>query len=252
MSRITAYITSTSARHFPIEPSPQSRDWMDSTPARFANRCLPLRIANQSGWVIRSGCSFSAQRTDLDTPGFSVMFEFNDDTPPDAASAIQDLFGQGIMTFHLPYLFRTDPGYALIARGAPNFFVQNAYPLEGVIETDWTPATFTMNWRVLEEGATCVFERGDPLCFIQPIHLGALESVEPQIESIESDTDLNLRYQAWQTSRLAFNKNPDRRASEWQKDYYRGPKQQPADEPSIGQAHRTRIKLRHFSMRYPT
>jgi Family of unknown function (DUF6065) len=225
---------------------------MDSTPVRFANRCLPLKIANQSGWVIRSGCSFSAQRTDLDTAGFSVMFEFHDDAPPDAASVIQDLFGLGLITFHLPYLFRTDPGYALIARGAPNFIVKNAHPLEGVIETDWTPATFTMNWRILEEGATCVFRCGDPLCFIQPIQLGILESFEPHVESIESDAELSQRYQAWKTSRLAFNMNPDRQESDWQKDYYRGLREPSVEELSIPPEHRTRIKLRKFPMAYPT
>ena len=29
-----------------------SRDWMDATPNRFANRCLPLRIASQAGWFV--------------------------------------------------------------------------------------------------------------------------------------------------------------------------------------------------------
>src|SRR4051794_41104538 len=28
------------------------RDWMDATPLRYANRCLPLRIANQAGWFV--------------------------------------------------------------------------------------------------------------------------------------------------------------------------------------------------------
>jgi hypothetical protein len=29
-----------------------SRSWMDATSKKYANRCLPLRIANQSGWFI--------------------------------------------------------------------------------------------------------------------------------------------------------------------------------------------------------
>ncbi len=32
-----------------------SRDWMDATPNRFANRCLPLRIASQVGWFVLNG-----------------------------------------------------------------------------------------------------------------------------------------------------------------------------------------------------
>ena len=32
--------------------APADRDWMDATPNRFANRCLPLRIAAQAGWFV--------------------------------------------------------------------------------------------------------------------------------------------------------------------------------------------------------
>ena len=35
-----------------LEPADIRRTWMDSTPGGFANRCLPLLIANQSGWVL--------------------------------------------------------------------------------------------------------------------------------------------------------------------------------------------------------
>ena len=36
------------------------RDWMDSTPNRFAYRCLPLTIANQTGWWIKNPVGFTA------------------------------------------------------------------------------------------------------------------------------------------------------------------------------------------------
>ncbi|WP_368859006.1 DUF6065 family protein [Mycolicibacterium neoaurum] len=245
MARITAYKTSGVARHFPIEPAAHTRDWMDSAPAQFANRCLPLKMANQSGWVIKTANSFSARRTFSDEPGRSVEFEYENGTPPNVASAIQDLFGLGIFTFHLPYLFRTEIGYALIARGAPNFAVSNAHPLEGIIETDWTPATFTMNWRILESGATCTFMQGDPLCFVQPTNLAMLEDMEPHLDAIESDPGLNCAYREWKMSRLAFNMDPAQRAAGWQKDYYRGPHcQNGGSAPPL--EHRTRINLRDF------
>lgn len=219
---------------------------MDATPVSFANRCLPLKIANQSGWVIRSGCSFSARRSDSYDPGSSVLFEFEEGAAPQATSAIQDLFGLGIITFHVPYLFRTEPGYAIIARGAPNFIVPGAYPLEGVIETDWTPATFTMNWRLMDADASCLFQRGDPLCFIQPIQLAELEAVDPHIEPIESDAALNAEFRAWKMSRLAFNMDPAGRTSDWQKDYFRGPQKQTTAGSANEYEHRTRMNLREF------
>ena len=36
------------------------RDWMDATPNRFAYRCLPLTIVNQTGWWIRNPVGFTA------------------------------------------------------------------------------------------------------------------------------------------------------------------------------------------------
>src|SRR3954469_12237499 len=36
----------------PILPATNQRDWMDKTGDRLAYRCLPLLIANQTGWFI--------------------------------------------------------------------------------------------------------------------------------------------------------------------------------------------------------
>src|SRR5438105_741961 len=35
-----------------LVPAAAARSWMDATGAHFANRCLPLLIANQAGWFI--------------------------------------------------------------------------------------------------------------------------------------------------------------------------------------------------------
>ncbi len=47
-----AYRTNPSGRKMPIVPASHSRAWMDTTTDKFANRCLPLKIANQAGWFI--------------------------------------------------------------------------------------------------------------------------------------------------------------------------------------------------------
>jgi hypothetical protein len=38
--------------HAPIVPAKPGRDWMRDLVDQFANRCLPLLIANQSGWLL--------------------------------------------------------------------------------------------------------------------------------------------------------------------------------------------------------
>lgn len=44
-----------------IEPAPRWRDWMNSTQQRWANRCLPLLIANEAGWVLLNESAFEAR-----------------------------------------------------------------------------------------------------------------------------------------------------------------------------------------------
>ncbi|MCA1685255.1 MAG: DUF6065 family protein, partial [Planctomycetia bacterium] len=36
------------------------RDWMDATPNRYAYRCLPLTIMNQTGWWVKNPVGFTA------------------------------------------------------------------------------------------------------------------------------------------------------------------------------------------------
>src|SRR5262249_15531572 len=48
---LTAYCTNWALR-MPIVVAPRERAWMEATPQRYANRCLPLLIANQAGWLV--------------------------------------------------------------------------------------------------------------------------------------------------------------------------------------------------------
>ena len=45
----------------PIRTADRKREWMDDTQDRFAYRCLPLSIANQTGWEILSPAGFTAR-----------------------------------------------------------------------------------------------------------------------------------------------------------------------------------------------
>src|SRR3954449_12981067 len=44
------------------------RDWMDDTPNKFAYRCLPLTIANQTGWFVYNPVGFTAVWTGKTAP----------------------------------------------------------------------------------------------------------------------------------------------------------------------------------------
>jgi hypothetical protein len=135
---------------YPTEPDPPrivaaraDRDWMDATDARFAYRCTPLAIANASGWELLLPFSFDA--TWMGGAERSAILIHSHDGDPRCARMVTSHFGNGVLTFHTGWLFRTPPGWAVWARGSPNSSKRNIAPLEGIVETDWLPFTFTMN-----------------------------------------------------------------------------------------------------------
>ena len=91
------------------------RTWMNNTPQRYAYRCLPLTIVNQTGWWIKNPVGFTAIWRGGTYPG-SIEFQF--DTSPELWSQwINSQFGEGIITWNTPFLFRTKPeGSRLLVR----------------------------------------------------------------------------------------------------------------------------------------
>lgn len=219
---------------------------MDNTPESFAYRCLPLNIANAHGWEVLSPCAFAAcwaggAGTD------AVLI----DTPPDAdpTQVPVSLFGQGVLTFHIAGLFRTPPGWNLWVGGSPNRPKDGIHPLTGVIETDWAPYTFTMNWRFTRPNHWVRFETGEPICFVFPLQRGYLDAVTPKLVAMQDAPEVLEQFQAWSRSRDEFHarmaRNAPRSGSDkWQKDYYRG-------VDAKGQAgakdHSTKLRLKPFA-----
>ncbi|TVQ61562.1 MAG: hypothetical protein EA379_06035 [Phycisphaerales bacterium] len=224
-----------------IVPAPKQRAWMNATPGGFANRCLPLTMANHAGWIIRSPAAFIARWNGDPTPGASITFEFADERSASYAESVRSHFGSGIITLSIPYLFRTEPGVALLARGAPNEPKPHCAPLEGLVETDWSPSTFTMNWMITTPHADVEFRVGDPLCFLQPVRAELFESCEPETRDLASDPELHAEYTRWTKSRNAFIADPERGAK-WQKDYHTGR----IGETQAPQHHRTALKIQPF------
>ncbi|HVZ92909.1 MAG TPA: DUF6065 family protein [Phycisphaerales bacterium] len=236
---IEAYVVGDSAG-WSIEPASPRRGWMDNIPHGFAYRCLPLVIGNQAGWVIRCPAAFNAVwNGSTDIHAVTVLLDPGSER---YKPMITSHFGHGILTFSLPWLFRTSPGYGLLIRGPTNMFKHNATPLDAFVETDWSPFTFTMNWKLHRPNQTVRFERGEICCQILPYSLDAAESFGVSFASIDSNPELKAGFEAWKESRNAFNARSDRTAQEWQKVYVKG--QAPVGESPI--AHRTNLKLAKF------
>src|SRR5581483_8188124 len=129
-----------------IRPAPSTREWMDQTTNSYAYRCLPLNIANAHGWQMLSPISFDAIWN-----GGAGQDAIRFRGPPGSKERPHQhptsIFGYGVMTFHIEAVFRTPPGWNLYIGGPANRFKDGISPLSGVMETDWTPFTFTMNWK---------------------------------------------------------------------------------------------------------
>src|SRR6185503_3221431 len=86
----------------------------------------------------------------------------------------------------------------------PNAAKDGIVPLGGVIETDWSPYTFTMNWRFTRADHWIRFEEHEPFCFFFPVERARLEAIDPEIRPIADAPDLKAEFEAWSLSREAL------------------------------------------------
>jgi hypothetical protein len=229
-----------------IRPAEATRDWMDQTKRSFAYRCLPLNIANAHGWEILCPISFDAMWT-----GGAETSDIAMNVPPDTPPAIApiSIFGEGVLTFHINGLFRTPPGWNLWVGGSPNSPKDAIYPLTGVIETDWSPYSFTMNWRFTRPDHLVHFEAGEPICFIFPVQREILTTVRPRFLPIDADPEVASHHAAFVQSRRGFLDEVNRNAAtnseneQWQKRYFRGVDM--AEQTPVPD-HRSRLRLEPF------
>jgi hypothetical protein len=220
------------------------RDWMDASPSRFAYRCLPLTIANQTGLWIKNPVGFTATWLGPERPG-SIDFQF--DRSADVwRTWISNEFGLGIVTWNTPFLFRTKPeGSRLLVCGPANEFKANAHPLTAIIESDWITMSFTMNWKIMNVGEPVRFEMGEPLFQAIPLLNNAcadLEGASVTYKKLDDDPDVARAYREWDQSRIQFMERSRAggvKPDEWQRDYFLG---RDASGRQAAPVHMTKVK----------
>jgi hypothetical protein len=212
---------------------------MSATRDSFAYRCLPLDIANTHGWELLCPARFSVTWSG-EPDQHAIQLE------GEGAAIASSHFGDGILTFHVGHLFRTEPEFNLWISGPVNAPKDGISALTGIVETDWSPFTFTMNWAFTRAGATVVFERDEPFCAFFPIARNLLPAFSPELCAIEDDPDLHADYLRWTRERSEFLQNlpiAGTAANElrWQRTYL-GPR-------CHAQRPQTRLRLRPFRHR---
>lgn len=197
-STLRIYRLPSESGHPQIVPATRDREWMDVTTGGWANRCLPLRIANEAGWFILNDLDFEVE-WDGDSGMKSLHFNFSGQP---TGMVPFNMVGYGILSWVPPYLFRTPAGMNLLVRGPANMPKDGITALEGVVETDWLPYTFTINWKITRPGIKIRFAKGEPICFLVPSRRFDTERLQPALQNISSDQELQQQYTAWHERRL--------------------------------------------------
>lgn len=217
----------------PLAPAPGTRDWMDRIPDRHAYRCLPLAIANAHGWTVGAPCDLEIVWDGGPRP-VSMRIAALDGDPRVARYAMSH-FAFGIVTFALGWLFRTPPGWNLMATGPLNRAKDGIAPLTGIVETNWLPYPFTMNWQMTRPGRV-TFDKGEPVCMVFPVPADAIASFEPEIRDLADDPALAAQAHAWKERRDDFMRrfarsDPATLAEAWQRYYFLGKLPDGSDAP---------------------
>lgn len=232
------------ARPPELVPGRPQRGWMDSFTDRHPYRCLPLSMANTTGWEILCPVSFTAEwNGGLRTEDIRL---WPDHPHPGFEDFVKSHFTHGVLTFHTGYLFRTPETWSMWVMGPPNHIKDGIQPLVGLVETDWLPFPFTMNWKFTRPGQVR-FLRGEPFCFITLAQDKLLERVDVTRRALDSDPQLRDQYRAWYEQRQTFNarlgkRDPEAVREAWQRFYFKG--EIPADVGEAPKAHVNKRRLK--------
>lgn len=181
------------------------RAWMDAFPDRHAYRCVPMTVANTHGWELLVPASFEVEWNGGSRPSDLVVRAL-DPLPPghDLDTFVRSHFSSGILTFDTGYVFRTPPGWNLLATGAFNEPRPGAYALTGIVETDWLPYPFTMNWQVTRAGKLR-FLKDEVFCTVVPVPKSYLEHWEVAVHDLADDPVLERQVAQFGTDRVAWS-----------------------------------------------
>jgi antitoxin (DNA-binding transcriptional repressor) of toxin-antitoxin stability system len=181
-----------------IVPAPATRDWM-VTSENYAGHCLPLLMANQSGWFVLAPHAVIAEWNGGPKPDDLRLSNLEGKWPALATSRE----GSGILTWLIPYVFRTPRGWNLLCRGPANCVKEGLFPLEGLVETDWSCATISMNWKFTRPGR-CTFQKGEPVAMIVPHRRRDLEAFVARFATLDQNPAIRQGYESWMHSRNTF------------------------------------------------
>lgn len=147
----------------------QRRDWM----SKHAYHCLPMIIANQYGFAVKSLYKFSATWDGGDGKNnVHVRILDGDGSTPKNKHPCQFVnshFGMGTITIQNRFTLRTPSGVNLMTMNPPNTFIDGLHHIMGVIETDNLRRDFTFNLKLTRPNHQVIINKGDWIGCVLPI-----------------------------------------------------------------------------------
>lgn len=143
------------------------RDWF----VKHAYFCLPLTIANQYGFMVRSLFDFTVMWDGGDSPQ-STKVEFLD--PIEEVHKLVGLqridshFGMGTITIQIGFTIRTPPGVNTLICNPPNVFTDGIGHMTAVVETDNLRRDFTFNLKITRRNHIIRISKGDCIGYFMP------------------------------------------------------------------------------------
>jgi hypothetical protein len=199
-----------------IIPASASRDWMTEEKQRYSYHCLPMVAASQMGWDILSpqdlviywnGGNSVKDVSILDVANKKSAKYEGVETYGSAVSH----FPVGIVSFSFPFIITTPPGWGIWVSGPSNLWIDGMSPLQGIVETNWLPFSFTMNWKITEKNKPIRIPLHFPICKIIPFPLNLNEKSEIAHENLDMNSSLGKAYTEYSASRTEYNKKIDKR-----------------------------------------
>jgi hypothetical protein len=185
-----------------IYQSSAKRDWMDVGSDKHPYKCIPIVRANSHGWEMHLPHDVTVAWDGGTSPDGLRILEGQYDEAKENEIICASLVGHGVLTFYTWYLIKTPEPYNLYVTGAPNHLVKGAVPLTGVVETHWSPYTFTMNWKIRYKNRPVTFKAGTPFVHFFPVNSVVLEDFNIVHKKIE-DHEQYEAYTIWSDGRTA-------------------------------------------------
>jgi hypothetical protein len=159
----------------------------------------------------------------------TVVWDGVNDASPDHIKIIEGQYfngvelvrtttANGMLTFNLGVSIETDKNHYSIIKGSPNYFFNDASPVEVIIRSDHY--NFIENficWKIITANKPITFKKGMPIATLLNYPIGLLESTSISFKNIDSDKEKLEQLEKY--SKLKENLGADLNDWEWTHSY---------------------------------